>query len=174
MPGSRPLSYVEVDLAAIAANTRAIRARLSPAVTLIAVVKANAYGHGLVPCARVMLDSGPDRLSVSQIAAQSAALIDKARSGGLVTDDYSGGTFTVTNLGMYDIDSFTAIINPPECAILAVGKIEKTPVVRDDAVVIRPMMTLSLTYDHRVVDGALAAQFLQRIKQILQNPFLLI
>lgn len=115
-----------------------------------------------------------DRLSVSQIAAQSAALIDKARSGGLVPDDYSGGTFTVTNLGMYDIDSFTAIINPPECAILAVGKIEKTPVVRDDAVVIRPMMTLSLTYDHRVVDGALAAQFLQRIKQLLQNPFLLI
>jgi pyruvate dehydrogenase E2 component (dihydrolipoamide acetyltransferase) len=75
---------------------------------------------------------------------------------------------------MYDIDSFTAIINPPECAILAIGKIEKTPVVRDDTVMIRPIMTMSLTYDHRVVDGALAAQFLQRIKQILQNPWLLI
>jgi pyruvate dehydrogenase E2 component (dihydrolipoamide acetyltransferase) len=115
-----------------------------------------------------------DRLSVHQIATKSAELIEKARTGKLVPDDYSGGTFTVTNLGMYDIDSFTAIINPPECAILAIGKIEKTPVVRDDTVMIRPIMTMSLTYDHRVVDGALAAQFLQRIKQILQNPWLLI
>jgi len=78
MPGSRPLSYVEVDLSAIAANTRAIRARLSPAVTMIAVVKANAYGHGLLPCARVMLDSGADRLAVSRVG-EALAL----RAGGI-------------------------------------------------------------------------------------------
>jgi pyruvate dehydrogenase E2 component (dihydrolipoamide acetyltransferase) len=89
-------------------------------------------------------------------------------------DDYTGGTFTITNLGMYDIDEFTAIINPPESAILAIGKIDKVPVVRDDEIVIRPITTLSLTYDHRVVDGAPAAQFLQRVKQLLMNPYLLI
>lgn len=89
-------------------------------------------------------------------------------------EDYTGGTFTITNLGMFDIDEFTAIINPPESAILAVGKINRVPVAEGDNVVIRPIMTLSLTYDHRVIDGAPAAQFLQRIKQILQNPYLLV
>ena len=89
-------------------------------------------------------------------------------------DDYTGGTFTVSNLGMFDVDSFTAVINPPEAGILAVGKIAKTPVVVNDEIVIRPIMTLSLTYDHRVVDGAPAAQFLKRIKELLQAPALLL
>jgi pyruvate dehydrogenase E2 component (dihydrolipoamide acetyltransferase) len=75
---------------------------------------------------------------------------------------------------MFDIDEFTAIINPPESAILAIGKIDRVPVADGDNVVIRPIMVLSLTYDHRIIDGAPAAQFLQRVKQIMQNPYLLI
>lgn len=108
------------------------------------------------------------------IAAQSAELIEKARAGALSNADYHGGTFTVTSLGMYDVDSFTAIINPPEAGILAVGKIVKTPVVVQDEIVVRPMCTLSLTYDHRLVDGAEAAKFLQRLKTLLQSPLLLL
>ena len=115
-----------------------------------------------------------DLMSLNEIAAASAELVEKARTGKLLPDDYTGGTFTVTNLGMFDIDEFTAIINPPESAILAVGKISKEPVVEDDSIVIKPIMTLSLTYDHRVIDGAPAAQFLQRVKQLLQNPYLLL
>jgi pyruvate dehydrogenase E2 component (dihydrolipoamide acetyltransferase) len=115
-----------------------------------------------------------DLMSLSEISAVSAELIDKAKKGGLKPDDYTGGTFTITNLGMFDIDEFTAIINPPESAILAVGKIDRVPVAEGDSIVIRPVMVLSLTYDHRIIDGAPAAQFLQRVKQILLNPYLLI
>ena len=115
-----------------------------------------------------------DLMTLEEISTASAELIDKAKNGKLMPDDYTGGTFTITNLGMFDIDEFTAIINPPESAILAIGKITRTPVVEDDSIVIKPIMTLSLTYDHRVIDGAPAAQFLQRVKQILQNPYLLI
>ncbi|NLG37151.1 MAG: 2-oxo acid dehydrogenase subunit E2 [Clostridiales bacterium] len=115
-----------------------------------------------------------DTLTLPEIAAQSSDLIARARRGGLSPDEYRGGTFTITNLGMFDVDDFVAIINPPECAILALGKIERTPVVRDDAIVIRPVMTMTLTYDHRIVDGAPAARFLQRIKELAQNPGLLL
>jgi pyruvate dehydrogenase E2 component (dihydrolipoamide acetyltransferase) len=131
---------------------------------------AVAVENGLI----VPVIKDADLMTLGEIATVAAELIAKAKSGQLQPDDYTGGTFTITNLGMFGIDEFTAIINPPESAILAVGKIEKTPVVVDDAVVIRPVMTLSLTYDHRVIDGAPAAQFLQRVKQILQNPYLLI
>ena len=75
---------------------------------------------------------------------------------------------------MFGLDSFTAIINPPETGILAVGKIEKTPVVQDDVIVIRPIMSLTLSYDHRIVDGAPAAQFLARVKDYLENPCLML
>jgi pyruvate dehydrogenase E2 component (dihydrolipoamide acetyltransferase) len=115
-----------------------------------------------------------DLLALKEISASGSVLVDKAKSGSLETEDYTGGTFTISNLGMFDIDEFTAIINPPESAILAVGKIEKVPVVRDDEIVIRPIMTLSLTYDHRVVDGAPAAQFLQKVKKVMENPYLLL
>lgn len=120
-----------------------------------------------------------DLLNVSGIAAQSAALIEKAREGKLAPDDYKGGTFTISSLGMFDLDDFVAIINPPESAILAVGKIAKTPVVvtnkaGEDEVCIRQMCNLTLSYDHRIIDGAEAAQFLQRVKTLLQTPALLI
>lgn len=111
--------------------------------------------------------------SVVELHAETAELAKKAREGKLTPDEYAGGTFTITNLGMYDVDEFTAVINPPEAAILAVGKITDTPVVENGEVVIRPIMTLSLTYDHRIVDGAPAAQFLQYVKTLLQNPYLM-
>ncbi|HHU33137.1 MAG TPA: 2-oxo acid dehydrogenase subunit E2 [Clostridia bacterium] len=110
-----------------------------------------------------------------EIAADSVELIQKAKEGKLQEEDCTGGTFTVTNLGMYDIDSFTAIINPPEVGILAVGKISKRVVVgKEDNLEIKPIMELTLTYDHRAVDGAPAAEFLRRIKELLEYPGLLI
>lgn len=112
--------------------------------------------------------------SLDQISKESSELAAKAKENRLQAEDYSGGTFTVSNLGMFDIDGFTAIINPPEAGILAVGKLAKQPVVIGDEIVIRMMMQLSLTYDHRTVDGAPAAQFLKRIKELLENPMLLI
>lgn len=113
-------------------------------------------------------------LSLEQISKQVADMAQRARVGKLTRDEYTGGTFTITNLGMYDIDEFTAIINPPESAILAIGKIIYTPICVDKAVEIRPVLTLSLTYDHRIINGAPAAEFLQYVKSILQNPYLLL
>ena len=120
-----------------------------------------------------------DIIGLTGIAEKSAELIEKAREGRLTDQDYHGGTFTVSSLGMFDLDDFVAIINPPESAILAVGKIAKTPVVvtgedGEDQVVIKSMCTLCLSYDHRIIDGAEAAKFLQKLKSYLQNPILLI
>ena len=120
-----------------------------------------------------------DIIGLTGIAERSAELIEKAREGRLMDQDYHGGTFTVSSLGMFDLDDFVAIINPPESAILAVGKIAKTPVVvtgedGEDQVVIRSMCALCLSYDHRIIDGAEAAKFLQKVKSYLQNPILLI
>ena len=120
-----------------------------------------------------------DIIGLSGIAARSAALIEKAREGRLTDADYHGGTFTVSSLGMFDLDDFVAIINPPESAILAVGKIAKTPVVvtnaeGEDEIAIKSMCALCLSYDHRIIDGAEAAKFLQKVKNYLQNPVLLI
>lgn len=113
-------------------------------------------------------------MTLGEIHDESARLIAKTKAGGLKKEDYSGGTFTVSNLGMFGIDEFTAIVNPPQVGILAVGAITDTPVVRDGQIVVRPMMNLILTYDHRVIDGAPAAQFLSRLKELLENPYLMI
>jgi pyruvate dehydrogenase E2 component (dihydrolipoamide acetyltransferase) len=112
--------------------------------------------------------------SVQQIASASAQLIAQARAGKSAPDDLGGGTFTITNLGMYEIDAFTPIINLPECAILGVGRIVARPVVVDEqaeTIAVRKMMALSLTIDHRVVDGAPAARFLQRVKHFVEHPY---
>ncbi|MDI3481599.1 MAG: hypothetical protein PWQ97_1254 [Tepidanaerobacteraceae bacterium] len=111
-----------------------------------------------------------DKKGIGEISKETTQLIEKARSGKLMPDEYQGGTFTITNLGMYDIENFKAIINQPESAILAVGKIMKKPVVIGDQIVIRPMMNLTLSCDHRVIDGAQGARFLQTLKQILEEP----
>jgi pyruvate dehydrogenase E2 component (dihydrolipoamide acetyltransferase) len=110
-------------------------------------------------------------LSLPQIAARSRDLIERARAGKLTTKDLQGGVFTVSNLGMFGIDAFTPIINHPECAILGIGRIRRVPVFVDDQVVARDQMTLSLTFDHRIVDGAPAARFLQTLVERIQTLF---
>jgi pyruvate dehydrogenase E2 component (dihydrolipoamide acetyltransferase) len=99
-----------------------------------------------------------------EISKTSLTLIEKAKKGTLSINDVSDGTFTITNLGMYDVDFFTPIINSPQNAILAVGKIEKKPIVLGENVVIKPLATFCLSVDHRAIDGALAAKFLQNLK----------
>ena len=107
---------------------------------------------------------------LTEIAAVSKTLIDKARKGALSKEEISGGTFTVTNLGTSGVDSFTPLINPPECAILGVGRIAERPVVSEGRIVPKPTVILSLSFDHRITDGVPAAQFLQRLKELLERP----
>ena len=112
--------------------------------------------------------------TVEEIALEGTRLIDAARRGELRPDDMLGGTFTISNLGMFGVSRFTAIINPPQVAILAVGAIENRVVASGaDAFAVRPQLTLTLAADHRVVDGALAARFLARLKEVLETPGLL-
>ena len=115
-----------------------------------------------------------DKIGLASISEQIKNLAEKARNNQLTPGELQGGTFTLTNLGNFGVDAFTPIINPPECAIIGVGRILKKPVVHNDAIAIRNMLTLSLTFDHRVVDGAPAAQFLQTVSQYIQNPYLLL
>lgn len=111
-----------------------------------------------------------DQKSLSQIASEAASLVDKARNRKLQPPEFTGNTFTISNLGMMDIDEFTAIINPPDSCILAVGKIQPTPVVENGQIVVRQLMKLTLSCDHRVVDGAVGSKFLQTLKAHLENP----
>lgn len=111
-----------------------------------------------------------DQKSLSQIAQESGVLAGKAKSKKLQPQEFTGNTFTISNLGMMDIDEFTAIINPPDACILAVGKIVPTPVVENNQVVVRQLLKLTLSCDHRVVDGAVGARFLQTLKAHLENP----
>ena len=112
--------------------------------------------------------------TIEEIALEGTRLIDAARRGELGPDDMLGGTFTISNLGMFGVSRFTAIINPPQVAILAVGAIENRVVASGaDAFAVRPQLTLTLAADHRVVDGALAARFLARLKEVLETPGLL-
>lgn len=114
-----------------------------------------------------------DAKPLAQIHRELNQLVARTLEGKASPDELRGGTFTITNLGMFDIDGFTPIINLPEAAILGVGRIAKKAVATNDAIVARPVMTLSLSFDHRVVDGAPAARFLQRIKQLIERPFAL-
>ncbi len=115
-----------------------------------------------------------DQKSLSQIAAEVRELAERARSRRLKPEEYTGATFSVSNLGMFGIDEFTAIINPPEGGILAVGAMTPKPVVRDNEVVVRQMMRVTMSCDHRVIDGATGAKFLQTVKKILENPLYLV
>jgi pyruvate dehydrogenase E2 component (dihydrolipoamide acetyltransferase) len=111
-----------------------------------------------------------DRIGLRDLARCSRALVERANGKQLAADDMQGGTFTVSNLGSYGIDAFTPIINGPQCAILGVGRIRRQPAVVNDQVVPRDMLTLSLTFDHRMVDGGPAARFLQTLAKSLENP----
>jgi pyruvate dehydrogenase E2 component (dihydrolipoamide acetyltransferase) len=115
-----------------------------------------------------------DRKSLREIAAESRDLARRARERKLAPEEYTGGTFSISNLGMLDIDEFTAVINPPEAAILAVGRIAAKPVVHEGQVVARRRLRLTLSCDHRIVDGASGATFLKTLKQMLENPLALV
>jgi len=112
--------------------------------------------------------------SIGEISSRTKELNQRLQNGTLSLDDVTGGTFTLSNLGMYGIDLFTAIINPPQCVILAVGKVSKRPVVVNDEVVVKPMMWMTLSVDHRILDGKQAAEFLGEIRGLVENPYLLL
>ena len=117
---------------------------------------------------------GANSKSVGQIARDVRELAERARSRKLKPEEYTGATFSVSNLGMFGIDEFTAVINPPEAAILAVGAMTPRAVVRGGQVVVRQVMRVTMSCDHRVVDGATGAKFLQTFKKILENPLYLL
>lgn len=115
-----------------------------------------------------------DKKSLGAVSVELKALAERARAGKFTPDDLAGGTFSITNLGTFGIDVFDPIIVPPQAAILGVGRIADKPVVLNKAVVIRSMMNLCLSFDHRILDGAPAARFLQRVKELLENPLLIL
>lgn len=127
---------------------------------------AVAIPKGLV----VPVIPGCERRSIAEIAAARADLVARARAGKLQQADLEGGTFTISNLGMYGVEQFVAVLNPPQAAILAVGAIEERPVARDGELDVLPLMTMTLTCDHRSLDGATAAEFLRTVKDFLEEP----
>ena len=131
---------------------------------------AVAEEEGLIVPA--VINSG--EMSLVELARASKDLVDRAQSGALRPQEYTGGTFSTSNLGMFDVSSFSAIILPPQSAVLAVGSVAKRPVVRDDEIVIATTMTATISVDHRVADGAEGAQFLVEVKRLLEHPALLL
>ncbi|MGZ4386278.1 MAG: dihydrolipoamide acetyltransferase family protein [Gaiellaceae bacterium] len=131
---------------------------------------AIAAPNGLI----VPVVRGCEQRSLAELAAARGDLVGRARAGTLTTADLEGGTFTISNLGPFGVEQFVAVLNPPQAAILAVGAIEERPVVRDGGLEIAPMLTLTLTCDHRVVDGSLAAQFLRSLTELLEEPGLML
>jgi pyruvate dehydrogenase E2 component (dihydrolipoamide acetyltransferase) len=131
---------------------------------------AVAIPDGLV----VPVIRGSERRTIAQIAATRVDLVERARGGRLRQEDLDGGTFTISNLGMYGVEQFVAVLNPPQAAILAVGAVEDRPVARDGELVVRPMMTMTLTSDHRALDGATASDFLRTVKSFLEEPGLML
>ena len=108
--------------------------------------------------------------TIPQLANDRADLVARTRDGRLRQDDLEGGTFTISNLGMYGVERFVAVLNPPQAAILAVGAIEERAVVREGELAARPVLELTLSCDHRTVDGATASEFLRTVKQFLEEP----
>jgi pyruvate dehydrogenase E2 component (dihydrolipoamide acetyltransferase) len=131
---------------------------------------AVAIPDGLV----VPVIRGSDRRTIAEIAAARVDLVQRSRAGKLKTEDLEGGTFTISNLGMYGVEQFVAVLNPPQAAILAVGTVEDRPVARDGELVVRPMMTMTMTSDHRALDGATASDFLRTVKSFLEEPGLML
>jgi pyruvate dehydrogenase E2 component (dihydrolipoamide acetyltransferase) len=132
----------------------------------INVGSAVAVDNGLL----TVVQKNTDSSTLSRIAADNKVMIQRARDGKIKPEDVEGGTFTISNLGVYDVDHFIAIINPPEAAILAIGSARQVPIVVDGALTVGTRMKVTLSADHRVTDGAEAARFLQRVKALLENP----
>ena len=131
---------------------------------------AVAIDEGLIT--PVIFDA--DRKRMSEISREAKELAKRARERKLKPDEYTGSTFSVSNLGMFGIEQFTAIINPPEVGIIAVGAVEEKPVVQDGETTVRKRMHLTMSCDHRVVDGATGAKFLQTVRRMLENPLMLV
>lgn len=115
-----------------------------------------------------------DTKSIGAISREVRDMAERARARRLKPEEYTGATFSVSNLGMFGIDNFTAVINPPEAGILAVGAAKQTPVVRNGEIVVRSVMRVTMSCDHRVIDGATGAQFLQTVKKMLENPLFML
>jgi pyruvate dehydrogenase E2 component (dihydrolipoamide acetyltransferase) len=115
-----------------------------------------------------------DTKGLSAISAEAKALAQKARERKLKPDEYTGSTFSISNLGMFGIDQFTAIINPPEAGILAIGGVEDKPVVVNGELEIRKRLRVTMSCDHRVIDGATGAKFLQTLRRLIENPLMLV
>lgn len=176
---SRPVPSYNDLLAKLVAEALADHPQLNARIEGDEIVTSNVVNMGfavdterglVVPVVRDVQSK-----SIRQISADGSVLVERAREGTLRPDDLNGGTFTITNLGMYEIDAFTPIINLPQCAILGVGRIVPKQVVVDveaERVAIRHMLFLSLTFDHRLVDGAPAARFLQQVKRFIEQPYL--
>jgi pyruvate dehydrogenase E2 component (dihydrolipoamide acetyltransferase) len=169
--------YNDLLLKIVAAGLRKfpyMNARLAPdAIELLGHVNigiaVDTERGLLVPVVR-----DADQKNLRQLGEVSRQLAESARLGRSYPDDLSGGTFTITNLGMYDVDAFTPVINLPEAAILGVGRISSKVVPHGDEIVVRKMWTLCLVFDHRLVDGAPAARFLQHLKHMIEEPYLLL
>lgn len=168
------LSYTEIIIKAVAtalARHPKVNASLKGDVIqlheTINIGVAVAVTDGLL----VPVIKQADQKGLAHLTTETKRLAGLARDGRLLPDDMRGGTFTISNLGMYAIDVFTPIINQPESAILGVGRIHEKPVGVNGQIVLRPMMSLSLSFDHRVMDGAPAAAFLQEIKELLESPY---
>ena len=136
----------------------------------ISVGSAVAIEGGLT----TVVQKDTDTSTLSKIAGDNRAMIARARDGKVRPDDVEGGTFTVSNLGVFDVDHFIAIINPPEAAILAIGSAREVPVVKDGQLAVGTRMKATISADHRVTDGAEAAQYMQRLKELLENPLRLL
>lgn len=171
------VSYTEMIMKAAAASLK-LHPNINVALEGNEIVYRDEINLGLA----VAVDNGlfvpvvknVDQKGLSALTAECKHLGKAARDGKLKPDEMAGGTFTVSNLGMYAIDAFTPVINQPESAILGVGRINEKPVGVNGAIELRPMMVLSLSFDHRVIDGAPAAAFLTELKEMLEQPFKLL
>ncbi len=171
--GKEPPGYLEImiKLAALALREHPMLHAAWAEDRLIIPAEANVgfavdTDEGLV----VPVIRGAARLGLGEIVAQARDLVHRARERRVRPDEMQGGTFTITNLGGFGVEAFTPIINPPECAVLGMGRIAREPVMIDDRVVGRERMGLSLTFDHRIVNGAPAARFLQSLVAAIENP----
>jgi len=181
------LNALENDRPQISYNDLIIKA-CATALRKFPVVNSQFTGEGILQPEgihiglAVALDEGlivpvvrdADQKSLIAIAGELAPLIERARAGKLLPVEYSGGTFSISNMGMFGVKNFIAVINPPESAILAVGAVQQRPVVKDGQLAVGTVMEVTLSADHRVVDGAVAAQFLREVKRLLEKPLLLV
>lgn len=154
---------VLVDHPYLTASVDGNAARLHPSINIGIAIDRD--GDLIVPVLRAVQSR-----TLGELVRDFVALRNDARSGNIKPAQMRGGTFTISNLGMYGVDAFTAIINPPECAILAIGRTVDTPVGRDGQIVLRPMATFTLSSDHRIVDGVTAARFMSDLRKAIENP----